>query len=136
MSIVLLGMQFILPRLRSDTVVDLVLSHAPPRLNSSRNAETACRAAASSTSCSTDPRTIRRCLRLPSASGLAPSELPNIWSSLPLRSDHASVLHRSPFGLLPTCAALGVRQRQNPGTSSTKAESRHKLCSGGDRNRR
>jgi|SRR5579862_4659580 len=27
----------------------------------------------------------------------APSELPNVWSSLPLRSNNASVLHKFPF---------------------------------------
>src|SRR5215469_13992576 len=37
----------------------------------------------------------------------APSELPNIRSSLPLRSNHASVLHGSPFRLWPPCPVFG-----------------------------
>jgi hypothetical protein len=46
----------------------------------------------------------------------APSELPHIWSSLPLRSNHASVLHGSPFCPSRPARALGLSFRHNPGT--------------------
>src|ERR1700756_4135023 len=58
-------------------------------------------------------------ISFPVCARFAPSEFPNIWSSSPPRSNHASVLHGYPLRLGMVCP---------------QTQSRHKLCSGSDRN--
>lgn len=103
------------------TVADLVLSQAPPRPSSSRKRRNCLTSGSFVRDLFDRPQHHSSVLALAVSTGLAPSKLPNIRSSFPLSSNHASVLHR---------------YRLRFGTALPAGKSRHKLCSWGNKNRR